>query len=117
LTLLTILEVYSEARKAGQTFSEMTKPYLKYQQAEDLMVDVKDKKLALKKVEDYLKGLKPKTLKHFDGLIVDFGNVWGAVKPSVTEYALNVMFESLNRKTAVEMQSKLIKYIQSIAND
>lgn len=117
LTLLAVLDAYVEAKKEGQTFSQMMKPYLKYQQTEDVIVKVKDKKLALQKTEKFLVSLKPETMKQFDGLFVDFGEVWGAVKPSVTEYALKIMFESVKRKEAKNMQDKLVEYVQSIAND
>lgn len=116
-TLLAVLDAYEVAKTNGQTFSEMMKPYLKYQQTEDVIVMVKDKKLALKKTEDYIRSLSPKTLKRFDGLMVDFGEVWGAVKPSVTEYALKVMFESAKKKEAKVMQDKLVSFIESVAND
>ncbi|MCA9359147.1 phosphomannomutase/phosphoglucomutase [Candidatus Kaiserbacteria bacterium] len=116
-TLLALLDAYVVAKEKGQTFSEMMKPYLKYQQTEDVVVMVKDKKLALQKTEDYLRSLKPKSLKKFDGLVVDFGEVWGAVKPSVTEYALKIMFESASKKLAKEDQDKLVKFVESIAND
>lgn len=117
LTLLAVLDAYAEAKAEGLTFSQMVKPHLKYQQTEDVVVMVKDKKLALEKTEAYLKKLKPVKLKKFDGLVVDFGNAWGAVKPSVTEFALKLMFESTKLKDAKEVQNKLLKYIQSIAND
>ncbi|MFT7644874.1 MAG: phosphomannomutase [Candidatus Paceibacteria bacterium] len=116
LTLLAVLEAYAEAKAEGHTFGEMMKPYLRYQQTEDVIVKVKDKKLALQKTEKFLASLKPKTMKKFDGLSVDFGEVWGAVKPSVTEYALKIMFESAKRKDAKAMQDKLVEYIESIAN-
>jgi len=116
LTLLAVLDAYADAKAEGQTFSEMMKPYLKYQQTEDVIVRVKDKKLALQKAEVFLSSLRPKTMKRFDGLLVDFVEVWGAVKPSVTEYALKIMFESVKRKDALAMQDKLVKYTQSISN-
>lgn len=116
-TLLAVFDAYSKAKAAGQSFSEMMKPYLKYQQTEDVIVMVKDKRLALDKTEVYLNSLKPNKLKKFDGLVVDFGDVWGAVKPSVTEYALKIMFESAIRKDAQAMQDKLVEYVKSVAND
>ncbi len=116
LTLLAVLDAYSEAKAAGQTFGEMMKPYLKYQQTEDVIVMVKDKQLSLAKTEAYIKTLKPKSLKRFDGLIVDSGEVWGAVKLSVTEFALKLMFESKKKSDAKAMQDKLAKFIESIAD-
>lgn len=117
LTLLAVLDAYAEAKASGQTFSEMMAPYLRYEQTEDVIVKVADKKVALEKTEQFIKTLQPKKLKHFDGLVVDFGNVWGAVKPSVTEFALKIMFEGADRKAAQQMQNKLVKFIKTVAKD
>ncbi|MCB9818550.1 phosphomannomutase/phosphoglucomutase [Candidatus Nomurabacteria bacterium] len=117
LTLLYVLDAYAEAKAEGKTFGEMMRPYLEYNQTEDVIVMVKDKKIALAKTENYIKKMKPKGLKKFDGLVVDFGEVWGGVKPSVTEYALKLMFESKNKKEAKLVQDKLVKYIESVADD
>ena len=69
------------------------------------------------KMETKLKAMKSKTLKKFDGYFVDFGDVWGAVKPSVTEYAVKLMFESSTKKKAQTVQKDLLKYLKSIAKD
>ena len=53
-TLLHVLEAYTAARKNGQSFSQMMKPYLTYHQTEDTFVEVDDKKRALAEVEKYL---------------------------------------------------------------
>jgi phosphomannomutase len=117
LTLLAVLDAYSEAEAKGMKFSEMMAPYLKYEQTEDVIVAVKDKELALEKTEAYILSLNPVSSKQFDGLMVDFGEVWGAVKISVTEFALKLMFESTDRKKAQAMQNKIVKFIKSIAKD
>tara|TARA_B100002051_G_scaffold271450_1_gene306196 strand:- start:215 stop:1606 length:1392 start_codon:yes stop_codon:yes gene_type:complete len=117
LTLLAVMEAYAEAKAEGKTFGQMVKPCQKYKQTEDVIVLVKDKKLALAKTEKFITTkLKPKSIKRFDGLVVDCGDVWGGVKVSVTEYALKVMFESANKKLAKETQDKIVAYIKSIAN-
>jgi phosphomannomutase len=117
LTLLHVLDSYAEAKKKGQSFSEMVKPYLKYHQNEDVIVDVKDREKAMAKTKAYLLSLKPKVVKEFDGVAVDYGEVWGSVKISVTEYALKMMFESTRASAAEEMQKKVVKFVRSIAND
>ena len=116
LTLLAVLEAYAEAKEAGKSFSEMMKPYVKYRQTEDVIVRVKDKKLALAKIEQHLKKMKPKQMKKFDGFSVDFGEVWGAIKPSVTEFAIKLMFEAKKKKLAKDKQTEMVKYIKSIAD-
>lgn len=116
LTLFVVLEAYAEAKANGQSFSEMMKPYRIYQQTEDVIVHVKNKQLALKLTAEYLETLEPQRVKKFDGLIVDLGNVWGAVKPSVTEFALKVMFESENRHDALATQKLVVDFIKTIAD-
>lgn len=115
LTLLAVLDTYAQAKKEGKTFSEMMTPHLVYAQTEDTIVYVKDKKVALSKTEKYLKSLKPKSIKKFDGYIVDFGDVWGMVKPSVTEFAIKLMFESKQKRLAIKMQRQIEKFIKGIA--
>jgi phosphomannomutase len=117
LTLLAVLEMYAEAKAGGQTFSQMMMPYQRYQQTEDVIVMVKDQTLALKKTEAYLQTLNPKKTKKFDGVLVDFGDVWGMVKSSVTETALKLMFESKKRKDAQAMQDQIKDFIESIADE
>jgi phosphomannomutase len=117
LTLLAVLEAYAEAKQAGKTFGEMVKPYLVYQQTEDVIVLVRNQPKALQKTLAYVETLAPKTIKKFDGFWVDFGEVWGAVKMSVTEPAIKLMFESKKKKTAQEMQDKLVKFIKTIADE
>lgn len=117
ITLLHVLDAYVEARKLGQTFSQMVKPYLKYYQTEDVIVSVHDREKVMKKTEAFLLSLKPQAVKLFDGVAVDYGDVWGSVKISVTEYALKMMFESTHRSAAEEMQKKVVKHVQSIAHD
>jgi len=116
LTILSVLDAYTEARAEGKTFGEMMKPYLKYQQTEDVIVKVKDKKVALTKTEKFINKMNPKSVRKFDGLLVDLGETWGGVKASVTEYALKVMFESKSKKQAKEIQDKIVHYIESIAD-
>jgi phosphomannomutase len=117
LTLMTVLDAYLEAKALGQTFGEMMAPYLVYHQTEDVVVKIVDKDVAMPKVLAYLESLEPKSIKHFDGYFVDFGDVWGAVKMSVTEYGIKLMFESRDIKKAKKMQNQLLKFVRSIAKE
>lgn len=116
LTLLAVMDVYSEAKQAGKSFSELVKPYELYKQTEDVVVHVKDKELSLKLVEKQLLKMKPKKITKFDGYFVEFDDVWGAVKPSVTEYAIKLMFESKKKSDAVKVQKEIYEYVKKIAN-
>lgn len=117
LTLMTVLDEYLEVKKGGGSFSDMMSPYLVYAQTEDVVVKIADKDVAMQKVFDYLVSLKPLSIKKFDGYFVDFGNVWGAVKMSVTEYGIKLMFESRDIKKAKKMQTQILKYVKSIAKE
>ena len=115
LTLLAVCDAYALVKAEGKTFSEMMAPHLEYEQTEDVVVMVKNKEVALEKTRVYLESLQPKKVKKADGYIVDFGEVWGMVKPSVTEYALKLMFESKKKSLAVKMQKDLVKFVKSVA--
>ena len=117
LTFLEVTNAYLEAKAAGQTFGQMMMPYLIYAQTEDVVVKVVDKNTAMDTIHTYLESLSPKTLKKFDGYFVDFGDVWGAVKMSVTEYAVKLMFESASKTKAKKMQSQILKFVKSIAKE
>lgn len=117
LTLREVLDAYVEAKVLGQTFGQMMAPYLVYEQTEDIVIKVADKDVAMAKVHEYLVSLKPKTIKKFDGYFVDFGDVWGAVKMSVTEYAVKLMFESTSKALAEKRQKQIMKFVKSIAKD
>jgi phosphomannomutase len=112
LTLRYVLEAYNEA---GIPFSKLVEPYITYKQTEDVVVDVQDKKKAMQQVEKYLLAKNPQQVKRFDGLFVDFGEVWGAVTISVTEHALKTVFESKVKAVASVMQKEVVEYIKSIA--
>jgi phosphomannomutase len=43
--------------------------------------------------------------------------VWGAVKMSVTEYAVKLMFESVDKRKAVKLQKQIQQFVKSIAKD
>ena len=117
LTLLYVLDEYTEAKKAGLTFSQMMAPYVKYHQNEDVIVEVENKEVAYQKTVAYLESLSPQKVRFFDGIMVDFGTVWGSVKISVTEYALKLMFESEHKLLAEAMQKQVVAFIKSIAKD
>jgi len=117
LTLRYVLESYSEAKKMGLNFSDMIRPYLSYEQTEDVIVDVKDKNKALASVHQYLLAKKPLSIKKFDGYYYDFGDVWGSVKISVTEHALKMIFEAKKRRTAQKLQDEIVKFVEKVANN
>lgn len=116
LTLLEVMEAYAEARQEGKTFSQMLKPYVLYQQTEDVVIHVEDKQNVLALIDKKLRKMKPEKITKFDGYFVDFGEVWGAVKPSVTEFAIKLMFESKKKADAQRVQKELFDFVTAIAH-
>lgn len=117
LTLTHILAVYAEAKALGKKFSDVIAPYQKYEQTEDTIVMVDDQPKALSRALQFLKDKQPKRLRKYDGYMVDFGEVWGAIKISVTEPALKLMFEGIHKKAAQQVQAELVVYLKSIAHE
>jgi phosphomannomutase len=117
LTLRYVLEAFALFRAKGGKFSEFVAPYQKYYQAEDVIVDVDNKKKAQATVEAFLKAKKPVKTRKFDGVWVDFGDVWGSVKISVTEHALKMMFEGTSKKVVTAFQKEVVEFVKGIAKD
>ncbi len=115
LTLAYMLEAYQRVKKAGGNFSDLIASYQHYEQTEDTIVMVDDQSKALALALAFLKSLKPKRIRKYDGYMVDFGEVWGAIKISVTEPALKMMFEGYSKKAAQRIQDELVMYVKSIA--
>lgn len=115
MTLRMVLEIYLEAQSRNLAFSDMVKPYTVYEQTEDAVVEVKDKKQSMKLLEAYLLKQNPLRIKKFDGLFVDFGEVWGVVTPSVTEPALKILFEAKNKTLAQSKLRAVVDFAKSIA--
>jgi len=117
LTLRYVLDAYIQGKAAGKRFSELVAPYCGYEQTEDVVVAVKDKKATMAAVSAYLAGQPEIMVKKFDGYVVDYGDVWGAIKESVTEYAVKCMFESTSRSKAKKKQREIVAFLKSVASN
>lgn len=115
LTLRTVLDAYLEEQARGGSFASMIEPYLRYHQTEDVVIPVVDTRVALQHIKSHLDTLELKQVKAFDGYYIDKGDVWGAIKASVTEQAIKLMFESESKTKAETFQRQLVKYVKSIA--
>lgn len=116
LTLRYVLEAYTEAKAEGMSFSEMVRPYQRYQQLEDTVIEVADKTAVIHATEAFIQEQFPTAkVKRFDGLFVSTDEAWGAVKPSVTEHAVKVMFEGQKKAAATAMQKELVAFIKQTA--
>jgi phosphomannomutase len=114
LTLQAVLAAYGEAKANGKTFSEYIQPYRRYEQTDDTIVMVEEPVEALETVREFLVAKKPIKMKKFDGYSVDFGDVWGSVKVSVTEPALKLMFEGNKKKQAVALLQEVEAFILTL---
>jgi phosphomannomutase len=117
LTFRNVLEAFAEAKKEGMTFSQMVAPYLRYEQTEDVIVEVDHRPAALESVRQLLLKKPLCKVKKFDGYTFDLGSVWGSVKISVTEPALKMMFEGKKRKEAQALQDEVADFVRKIAHD
>ncbi len=115
LTLRYVLEIFNIAKANGVTFSEMMKPYLLYKQTENALVEVSDTKKSLELTKQFLLTKKPISIKTFDGVVIDVGDTWGVVKVSVTEQAINIMFESEVKAKAQLIQDEIVVFVKGVA--
>lgn len=116
LTLRYVLEAYAEAKAEGKTFSQLVRGYRRYQQLEDVVVEVADKSAVINATEAFLREQMPEArVQRFDGLFVSTGSAWGAVKPSVTEHAIKVMFEGYTKAQAQALQDALVAFVRQQA--
>ncbi|MFT5037017.1 MAG: phosphomannomutase [Candidatus Azotimanducaceae bacterium] len=110
ITLLRVSEIVANGMKEGKTLSQLIKPLDTYFQTEEILVKVPDKKAALLAVEKYFKK-KPISKDNFDGLRMEYEDVWFVVKKSVTEDALKFVVESPSKKRALEVQKEILKVL------
>ncbi|MEM9336830.1 MAG: phosphomannomutase/phosphoglucomutase [Patescibacteria group bacterium] len=106
ITVLRVLEILAAGVRAGDTFSDLVKPFNRYFQTEEILVPVKNKKTAIAAVQAAFKA-KPIKTDTFDGLFMSYKDVWFTVKQSVTEDALKFVVESASKKRAQEVQKKI----------
>ncbi len=117
LTFRYVLEAYADAQRAGLAFSQMVAPYLRYEQTEDVIVEVDHRPESLEAVKQLLLKKPGCTVRKFDGYSFDLGTVWGSVKVSVTEPALKMMFEGKKRAEAQALQDEVAAFVRTIAHD
>lgn len=107
--LLKILETISQTKT---TLSSLIKPFKKYFHSGEINFVIKNKKEALKALENkFSEGNKLK----IDGLRVDFKDWWFLVRPSATENILRLVIEAKTKKLMddkIKELSSLIKKVE-----
>lgn len=113
--ILTVRAVLCAYRTAGVAFSALLSPYTQYYQTEDLMVEVRDEKKALAGMVAHAKTEKGAKTILRDGLTLDYGDVRVVVKPSVTETALNVIAEGIDKKRVISLRDAVVAKARLLA--
>jgi phosphomannomutase len=109
IPVLLLINACASQKKNNRFFSDIISPYLSYFQTEEILVVVNDKDAALQKITDWGKSMDAR-ISQFDGVSIDNGEWWAAIKKSVTEDAIKFVVESKNKKTAQQMQ----RYIKDL---
>lgn len=113
LSLLYVAAAYSEAQAHGPiSFSKLLRPYARYTQTEEVLVEVADKRAALQRVREHYKHMGASKVTVYDGVTVEFEDYWLVVKQSVTEDALKFVVESPQRATAKAAQKELLQLLR-----
>ncbi len=111
-SILALLYFLKALNNHGGDIYKLIKEYQLYYQTEEVLVEVVDKKKVLDTiVSTYDKGNN--TVKKFDGVTVDMGDVWFTVKASVTEDALKYVVESRDKKLALVKQKEIHSFLKS----
>lgn len=112
VTVLLVAKLIDEAKRGGQTFSQLLSPFKFYYQTEEVLVPVRNKRETLAAVRARAVSLNSKKISVFDGLTIDMGNYWYTVKESVTEDALKFVVESKQQKVAQVAQTDLLAFLE-----
>ncbi len=103
--LLVIFKILEKISTSGKSISELIKPYNKYFFSGEICLKLKDKKRALKTLEDkYSQNGKVCSI---DGLRVDYPDWWFNARLSNTESLLKLVVEA-NTKEMMEQRKKEI---------
>ena len=105
--VLALLYFTRALQAAGGDVKALIKPFQRYHQTEEVLIEVPNKQAVLQAVnKDYSKRAGV-TVKRYDGVTVDEGAVWFTIKPSVTEDALKFVVESTSKSIAQAKQKEV----------
>lgn len=113
--LLAVRYLVRAIAAAGGTLQTAVKPYQTYTQTEEILVAVGNKRTVLEAVAKQYGKKTDVSIRKFDGVTVDEGDVWFTVKPSVTEDALKFVVESTQKKRAVNKQQEVHEFLQAFS--
>jgi len=103
-----LFKILKELSKTKKPLSELIKPFQKYFYSGEINFEVKNKKKALKTLEE--KFGKGKVLK-IDGIRIDFPDWWFNARPSHTEPVLRLVVEATTKKLMEKKKKELSSLI------
>ena len=106
-SVLALLYVTQALKEEGGDFKRLLQPFSSYYQTEEVLVEVENKKQTIQLITKEYEGREGVKVRKFDGITVEFDDVWFALKPSVTEDALKYVVEAPTRKKATTVQKEL----------
>ncbi len=99
--MLKVLNIIKHSKKDLQS---LIKKYDKYKRSGEINLKIKDKNLAIKKIQQAFKKGKVSKL---DGVSIYFENFWISARASNTENLLRINIEAKDKNTLKKLQAKL----------
>lgn len=112
IAFLIVAEIVGKGITEGKTFSEIIAPFDVYYQTEEILVAVPDKQAAIEAVRAHFTET-PLHEDMFDGMYIEYDDVWFTVKASVTEDALKFVVESKDKAKAETIRDSIHQILQS----
>lgn len=106
---LTMLKIFEIVSQAGEPFSKLVAPLLRYYHSGEINFEVKDKEKKMRELEEKYAG-SAENISHLDGIRLDFENWWFNVRPSNTEPLLRLNLEAKTREL-MEVKKKELEEI------
>ena len=109
ITSLIVAEIIS---KENKKLSELLEEFKKYFTIEETNVEVLDKNLKLKQIEEAYKKQNPEKISKMDGITVEFDSWWFNVRPSNTEPLLRLNLEANSQRLMQEKKEELLRIMK-----
>ncbi len=114
LAAVLILNILSELKKQGGTFSELIDSINVYSNSGEINFRIDDKSSAMNSIRGFFTGMeKPTAFYDFDGYRIEFPQWWFNIRPSNTEPYLRLVAEA---ETPELLEEKLEKIRELIKN-
>ena len=106
IAFLVLLQLLSQDERP---ISKIVEEFKKYYRANEVNIEIEDKKGAIEKIKKYFHDGQQDEL---DGITVEYKDWWFNVRPSNTEPLLRITVEANDKKTVEEKTKKILEIIQ-----